>query len=421
MAGLKRLRFLDDGKSVFRALDVECSGYISKREFQVLNKFHPHATPESEVPVKRSFKVDPQSLSAKRASKAAGHPAVQSQLNFRSSSTPSLAASERPDNLSKPTSRVGVPRPGESNLQPAHLQQQLADCVSGSGYPYKGHSRMLGKNVPELSAIAERPSAQKLKQERHMPEQVQDSGAASLVASLADCSRYPYRGRLNDAACKKIVGPTTPSFGATMASGAKQQGSVPCDAATDSESRASEIPLVCEDELLDVEAGEISSSESDSLSPRSLTPRSLTPRDLTEIAASYEPAAISLKSRPVASLVSTESSGSGCSTPRSLDTGSTPSMPSRQEGPRSSSASSASGAAWAPRPYVAPGKVDEVSLEVDADLQAEVRQLLLQYQLDHKSARPEVGLLQTRKPKEACGPELSSMSAWVHPDMAQQA
>jgi len=52
----------------------------------------------------------------------------------------------------------------------------------------------------------------------------------------------------------------------------------------------------------------------------------------------------------------------------------------------------------------------------DSHLQAEVKQLLLQYKLDNECASPEEGTAQPRLQKESVGPELSSKSAWIATD-----
>merc|ERR1712100_206894 len=126
---MKRLRFQGDAKSVFRALDVDCSGSIGKREFQILNGFHGHRTPESGAAATRSFKVESEPFSAKGAGKAVRLSAPQSQPK-RSSSTPSLFVPERPDAL---------PRPGESNVLPLYQQ-------GGDGYPHKSMLRTRPRN-----------------------------------------------------------------------------------------------------------------------------------------------------------------------------------------------------------------------------------------------------------------------------------
>lgn len=295
-------------------------------------------------------------------------------------------------------------------------------------------------------------------------------GSQARAAQLVERSPYPHhKGRLDSAdavqsqqasAGAAPPGKTTPSFGPVPASvasgqlglasfsfGGKQyypnaegkRPPAPADAATDGESRTAGVPLVCDDELLGVGVGRaISESESDSgssdssscsssSSGTSLT-RSSVPSEATSQVTSQataptaklkpQPVAppASLKPKPEASLVSTESSaGSGCSTPRSIDTESMP----WQECHRSSAASSSSGAPGAWRMPVQ----DTKSLGQDGELEAEVRQLLLQYKLDNERARPEVGLSQVRQPKESSGPELSSKSAWIQPDKpaAQQA
>merc|ERR1712178_427733 len=88
--------------------------------------------------------------------------------------------------------------------------------------------------------------------------------------------------------------------------------------------------------------------------------------------------------------------------------------------------SSASGAPWMEgitasdwRGKHALKAASEATTDADSeDLQAEVRQLLLQYKLDNERARPEAGMSQAPQPKESNGPELSSQSAWIQPEKA---
>lgn len=284
------------------------------------------------------------------------------------------------------------------------------------------------------------------------------------ASQLAESSRYPYKGRSNDsmvaptgeryvsripapraaAASVPQAGKLTPGFGelgqsckqkgsptmlGTADSGSRATAMVPWPVSptmldvTDCASRATETASVCDDEP-EFEVCNNSDSERES------DDDSCVPTIGSQSCASRGPVPVSnhqaLKPKSANSLVGTESStGSNCSTPRSLDTESVP----WQEGPHSSSASSASGAprpwvegttssAWASNHVVPAGEGAEADAESD-DLQAEVRQLLLQYKLDKldkERARPEVGSAQQRQPKESCGPELSCKSAWIHPD-----
>merc|ERR1712072_1593144 len=89
LASMKRMKFQGDAKGVFRALDVDSTGFIGKKELQILNRFHPHPTPELEAAAR------PEPWTAKGVSKAPAHSASQSQHKMRSSSTPNLAAPER--------------------------------------------------------------------------------------------------------------------------------------------------------------------------------------------------------------------------------------------------------------------------------------------------------------------------------------
>jgi hypothetical protein len=124
------------------------------------------------------------------------------------------------------------------------------------------------------------------------------------------------------------------------------------------------------------------------------------------------------------------STESNCSTPRSADSESLP----WHDGPRSSAASSASGAPWqersAPTPksthasnvFTRPADRRSVADNGDhrdtetEDLKAEVRQLLKRYSLDSSGDCPEVGLMHRRQSKDSSEPELSAKSAWIHPD-----
>lgn len=243
------------------------------------------------------------------------------------------------------------------------------------------------------------------------------------AAEYAELSRYPYKGRMLDtaqaptgaahqSAVKMSVGESqkmsqhgksTPGFGPFGKQFAEQWQPALSDVATDGDSQV-EVQLACDDELLDIEAGDASSSASYNPPRRS---RSSSPA----ASARQEAAQVVRGAKPKAatSVVSTESSaGSCCSTPRSVDTESMP----WQEGPRSSSASSSSGAG-ATRANAA---LKQDSLLDDGDLQAEVQELLLQYKLDNERSRPEEGSVQSRKPKMTNGPELSSKSAWIRPD-----
>merc|ERR1711881_171816 len=70
IAGMKRVKYQGDVKGVFRALDVESTGYIGKKELQILNRFHPNPTPELEAAVTRPHNMDLEPLASKAASKA---------------------------------------------------------------------------------------------------------------------------------------------------------------------------------------------------------------------------------------------------------------------------------------------------------------------------------------------------------------
>jgi hypothetical protein len=439
IGGMKRLRYQGDAKSVFRALDIDNTGYLGKRELSLVNKFHPHLRLDVDAPVSAGKAVG-------KSKAAAGQPS-RLQQKSRSSSTPSLA----------------MPIEREEPCPPPALPQQQ----SGEGYPYKGRTRMT-RNA-SASAVAEAVHTQPPPSRLPVPNRAPTRAASSAssvsmselrAAQLAECSGYNYKGRSNDAMsmpmaekpskipapsidvqkqAKSRAGKGTPGFGPLGQS--KKLKASPMVAGRDARNRASDAALVCDDELLDVREGSDTSSESSSSSTSSSDSESESfcssrPSTVPCEQATLSQATLSgLKPNAGAALVCTESStASRCSTPRSVDTESMP----WQEVPRSSSASSASGApcssaSGAPwmegitssdwRGKHALKAASEATTDADSeDLQAEVRQLLLQYKLDNERVRPEAGCTQHRQTKEACGPELSCRSAWIHPDkrVAQQ-
>jgi len=289
-------------------------------------------------------------------------------------------------------------------VQPLQSQMQNVEA----GYPYKGRSKIPNRAEPLAPSVGARGS-----------QRLQDQGcAAGLLASeeqaayLADCSRYPYKGRLSDAQLAPTserrqsfssstsqdlsseAGKSTPCFGKLHL--ASKRFHAPSAHSTDAGSRITEVPLVVDDELLGIVYDD-SSSESDNSSSRtpSRTARSVSPAPGD------------------ASLGSTESSA--CSTPRSdnMEPLTWQDAPSQRAG--SSAASSTSGAATHPWRSAHAKKSTAVET-LDGDLEAEVRELMMQYKIEKDRARPEDSKSQTRLPKEACGPELSSKSAWIHPD-----
>merc|ERR1711865_116668 len=168
------------------------------------------------------------------------------------------------------------------------------------------------------------------------------------------------------------------------------------NAGTDIETIATEVPLVCDDELLDIGGSCNDSSGSSRSSISESAPGS--PREVASASAGP-------KAKRVAALGSSESSvSSSCSSPRSLDAQSAPG----QEGVSSKAPAAV---AKTRRSAEAAQLVKEVLPEEDSELQAEVRQLLKQYRIENDRAVPEAG-----RPKDSCGPELSSQSAWIHPE-----
>jgi hypothetical protein len=441
MGGMKRLRYQGDAKSAFRALDVDCTGSLGRREFQILNVFHPHLKADSEA--SGSLRAHLES-----SVKSGAAPSASSQQKMKSSSTPSLAVVDR----SASEVSASRSRPGESTVQPPEL-------LSGDGYPHKQFSRMRNRTPPRSMTVAEpsqqssqaRPTASAaskppLQRPKHCPQApAEDVQSQARYSQLASNSGYPVKGRLNLPTTTKLQqvsatagvsqpGKTTPSFGelglakfnfgGKAKSSSDEKAQLPSDAATDGESQTTEVPLVCEDELLRIGATDdaAASSESDSESESESSASSSASSSLcSHSSASSAPAPQQAAAAPAsdtnpkpaplvtqvcnqpqreASLLSTESSaGSACSSPHSVDTESMP----WQEGPRSTATSCTAGtpAAWA-----------QMASE-DGDLQAEVRQLLLQYKLDNEKARPEAGASQAQQLILASGPELSSRSAWI--------
>jgi len=257
--------------------------------------------------------------------------------------------------------------------------------------------------------------------------------AEARVAELADYSRYPYKGRSGDMGEQQSSsaipdGKTTPGFGNLTTPGfgpGSAFATLTCDQRWPSNAKscdawseatlATELPLVCDDELLDIcddassSAGsEASSSQASLPTVRSLTPRSSTPHD---------PTAGSSRDALVAKAAEESDASSDCSTPRSQDTECMP----WQEAPRCSSDASSSSVPVVEsmaKNYANTAQSkhgDALDAESD-DLQAEVRHLLMQYKIETGFiARSEAD--GPRQAKEAPGPELSSKSAWIQADL----
>jgi len=504
LAGCKRIRFHGDAKTVFRALDVDNVGFIGKREFQVLNRFHPQPTVELDAPEpfplatsskgrrappdsatksvssgNKTKSVQNASASAQRALKPSGAEleradgqrrcglgefqrcgpgeshvqpapartnAVSSAYPHKGgrSKVPSSAGSV--DSEQSLQSRIPAPKAGQSQRQAASKSQKQTDELSSEllehcVYPYKGcvsdiaehwDRQPLAKTRSRTENVPAAASSSRLAQERARRQLVSSSSAPSLNAQSRREAATRAALEVEDfAEYSHAQLPMAASRGRSDGGRVNR----PDDMFGKLGGRAVEAPLACDDELLELDSLPSDYDYEDHVSPSSRAGyASSRGSPQLEHAPHHYDTRMKEKFKAldkVSGAAVDSSTESDCSTPRSADSESLP----WQEGPRSSVASSASGAPWQekitpttktthasnvfsrpPEKRRAPDD-GEKSLGDTQDLKAEVRQMLQQYSGgDNIGDGPEAGLMRRRHSKDSSGPELSSKSAWIHPD-----
>merc|ERR1712232_1281327 len=169
---MKRLRYKGDAKTIFRALDVDVTGYIGIRELKILNTFHPHLTAEL-------VEAATPAPSAAKGSNRQHQPKTKSSSN---------------SNLHAPQLHDDVAQSGRGSRSDNMQLLQLQDGEL-QGYPYKGFKgcpRVADRSeASTISTDASRSrynaaAARSLAQKKQAQQKEADAAAkASLLESQA--------------------------------------------------------------------------------------------------------------------------------------------------------------------------------------------------------------------------------------------
>jgi len=297
ISGGKRIQFSGDIKSIFRALDVNHVGQISKSDFRVLMQFHPRVTAqlESSEPLMRSSASAPHFMvrsSAAPASKQQSPQVVHRGKNDRADraqKTKSEMATSSPQARSNAQGTQRPPCPGESNVCPQDLADQQR--ILASAYPYKGRSATISgfasKEAPptkiqQPKARAERGRSNATSGVVDNEElllasrcammaataMVESSGSQCKGTATDDGGRYPHKGRVEmrpGLGTPTFAGaPSTPDSRPRNAGNSHQLAVLRARSPQESDRAAvrmrcsveegQEVPLACDEEFLQIDS-----------------------------------------------------------------------------------------------------------------------------------------------------------------------